>query len=141
VTVFRDGAEPSTTMDLTPVYTNASRVIRTGKLLPSGEFRLDDLLEGLRPGAVVRWGMVTKAALDARRTGPLLLREGGKQLRLSPLHDASTTWRTYETAKPPNEWDSPNPGTVMVGFEAPAPASGRLAFSVLFTPGSKERQR
>ena len=80
--------------------------------------------------------MVTKAQPDASRTGPLLLRETGKQLRLTPLHNGATVWKTYETAKTPNEWDSENPGTVMVGFEAVAPASGELSFSVLFTPGS-----
>lgn len=136
VTAFRDGAEPSTTIDLTSVYTNASQVIRTGTLLPTGEFRINDTLKGLKPGAVVRWGMVTTATPDARRTGPLLLNEAGKQLRLTPLHNASTVWKTYETARPPNEWDSENPGAVMVGFEAVAPASGELMFSVLFTPGS-----
>jgi hypothetical protein len=139
VLAFRDGPEPSTTLDLSPVYTNASQVVRTGTLLPTGEFRLDDTLKGLRPGAAVRWGMVTKAAPDASRTGPLVLREAGKQLRLTPLHDPATAWKTYETAKTPNEWDSPNPGTVMVGFEAVAPASGDLALSLLFTPGSAQR--
>ena len=80
--------------------------------------------------------MATKAVPDAQRTGSLLLREAGKQLRLSPLHDPSTTWATYEAAKPSNEWDSPNKGMVMVGFESVAPASGELTLSVLFTPGS-----
>jgi hypothetical protein len=46
-------------------------------------------------------------------------------------------WQTYETAKPPNEWDSRNPGTVMVGFTAVAPASGVLDLAVLCTPGSR----
>jgi hypothetical protein len=139
VAAFSDGPEPHTTLDLSPVYTNASQVLRTGALLPSGEFRLTDALKGLRPGARVRWGMVTKARPDAARTGPLVLREAGKQLRLTPLHDPATAWRTYETAKTPNEWDSPNPGTVMVGFEAVAPASGELTLSVLFTPGGAGR--
>jgi hypothetical protein len=139
VTAFRDGPEPSTTLDLSPVYPNASQVTRTGTLLPTGEFRIDDMLKGLKPGAVVRWGMVTKAAPDAQRTGPLLLREAGKQLRLSPLHDPATSWKTYETAKTPNEWDSPNKGSVMVGFETVAPASGEVTLSVLFTPGSALR--
>ncbi len=136
VTAFRDGPEPAATLDLTPVYTNATAVTRTGTLLPSGEYRLDDALKGLRPGARVRWGLVTRATPDASRTGPLLLREAGKQLRLTPLHDPATVWQTFETARPPNAWDSPNKGTVMVGFEAVAPASGELALSLLFTPGS-----
>lgn len=136
VTAFHDSPESSTTIDLTTVYTNASQVVRTGTLLSSGEFRMDDVLKGLKPSVVVRWGMVTKAVPDAGRTGPLILREAGKQLCLTPLHDTGTEWKTYETAKTRNEWDSENRGTVMVGFEAVAPASGELKFSVLFRPGS-----
>ena len=139
VTAFSDGPVPSTTLDLSAVYTNASQVTRTGTLLPTGEFRIDDTLKGLRPGAPVRWGMVTKAKPDASRTGPLLLREAGKQLRLTPLHNSATAWKTAETAKTPNEWDSENPGSVMVCFDAVAPASGELNLSVLFTPGSAMR--
>jgi hypothetical protein len=133
---FRDGPESEAVLDLTPVYTNASRAIRVGTLLADGTYRLTDTLQGLRPGAVVRWGMVTKAAPGDARTGSLLLREAGKQLRLTALHDPATAWKTYETAKPRNEWDSPNSGTVMVGFEAVAPDSGELTLSVLFTPGN-----
>ena len=136
VTAFRGAPEPETVLDLSAVYTNASQVIRTGTLLPSGEFRLTDTLKGLKPGAQVRWGMVTKAHSDPQRTGPLTLRENGKQLRLTPLHDPATVWKTYEVARPPNEWDSPNKGFAMVGFEAVAPVSGVLVLSVLFTPGT-----
>lgn len=133
---FREGPESEAVLDLTPVYTNASKVVRTGTLLASGAYRLTDTLEGLRPGAAVRWGMVTHATPGPERTGTLTLSEAGKRLRLSALHDPATVWKTYETARPPNDWDSPNKGTVMVGFEAVAPASGALTFSVLFTPGT-----
>jgi hypothetical protein len=136
ITAFRDAAEPSTTIDLSPVYTNASHVLRTGTLLATGELRIDDTLKGLRPGATVRWGMVTKARPGLPAAGALTLREAGKQLRLTALHASNTVWKTYETARTPNEWDSPNPGTVMVGFEALAPETGELSLSVLFTPGS-----
>jgi hypothetical protein len=132
---FRDGPDSEAVLDLSPVYTNAAQVIRTGTLLPGGGYRLTDTLKGLRPGAPVRWGMVTKALPGDARTGALLLRQAGKQLTLTALHDPATAWKTYETAKPPNEWDSPNPGTVMVGFEATAPDSGELTLSVRFTPG------
>ena len=133
---FREGPESEVVLDLTPVYTNASKVIRTGTLLANGTYRLTDTLAGLRPGATVRWGMVTRAQPGSERTGTLTLSEADKRLRLSALHNPATIWKTYETARPPNEWDSPNPGTVMVGFEAVAPASGALSFAVLFTPDS-----
>ncbi len=136
VVSFSEGPGSEAVLDLSPVYTNASQVTRTGTLLPTGEYCLTDTLKGLKPGARVRWAMVTKAAPDARRTGTLVLREAGKQLRLAPLHDPATVWQTYEAAKPRNEWDSPNKGMVMVGFETVAPASGELTLAVLFTPGS-----
>jgi hypothetical protein len=139
VVSFREGPSSEAVLDLSPVYTNAAKVTRTGTLLPAGEYCLTDSLKGLKPGARVRWAMVTKATPDAQRTGNLLLREAGKKLRLSPLHNPATVWQTYETAKPPNTWDTPNKGTVMVGFEAVAPASGELTFAVLFTPGSALR--
>ncbi|OQA41685.1 MAG: Heparinase II/III-like protein [Chloroflexi bacterium ADurb.Bin325] len=136
VVSFREGPEPEAVLDLTPVYTNAAQVLRTGTLLATGEYRLTDTLKGLRPGARVRWGMVTRAKPDARRAGHLVLRAEGKQLRLSPLHDPATAWFASDLSKPRNEWDSPNKGMVMVGFETVAPASGELALAVLFTPGS-----
>ena len=136
VVSFREGPESEAVLDLSPVYTNAARVTRNGTLLPSGEYTLTDTLKGLTPGARVRWAMMTKATPDAQRTGAILLREAGKQLRLSALYDPATVWQTCEVAKPKNEWDSPNKGMVMVSFEAVAPASGALTLSVLFTPGT-----
>ena len=138
VASFREGPEPEAVLDLTPVYTNASQVLRAGTLLATGEYRLTDTLKGLKPGARVRWSMVTRAKPAAQRAGNLVLRTEGKQLRLSPLHDPATVWYTSDVSKPRNEWDSPNKGMVMVGFEAVAPASGELTLAVLFTPGSSQ---
>lgn len=135
VVSFSDGPESVAVLDLTPVYTNASKVTRSGTLLPSGAYRLSDTLRGLVPGTVVRWGMVTAAKPDTARPGTLLLRQKGQTLGLNALHSADTVWQTYEVATPPNPWDSPNKGMVMVGFQAVAPASGELDFEVLFTPG------
>ncbi|MEI7900421.1 MAG: heparinase II/III family protein [bacterium] len=136
VVSFRNGPESEAVLDLSPVYPGASQVTRTGTLLPAGGYRLTDTLKGLKPGVRVRWAMVTKATPDVQRTGSLVLREAGKQLRLTPLHDPATAWQTYEAAKPQNEWDSSNKDMLMVGFETAAPASGELTLSVLFTPGS-----
>ncbi len=135
VTSFRDGPESEAVLDLSPVYPSASQVIRTGTLLASGEYRLADTLRGLRPGARVRWTLMTRAEPDVARTGSLLLREAGRQLRLTAEHDAATVWQVDDAAQPRNEWDSPNPGMRQIGFEAAAPASGELDLAVRFTPG------
>jgi hypothetical protein len=133
VAAFKDGASPSATLDLSPVYTNAASVLRTATLLPSGEVRLDDALKGLAPGTPVRWAMMTKAAVDDARTGSVTLRENGKQLKLTALHDAKLEWKTEDASAPKNEWDSKNPGMTQLTFEALAPASGEVTFSVLFS--------
>ena len=58
------------------------------------------------------------------------------QLTLRILSPQALAWQTIDTAKRRNEWDSPNPGTRMVAFEAVAPPSGELTLAVLATPGS-----
>ena len=57
-------------------------------------------------------------------------------MQLARIAPDSSTWETIDTAKPRNEWDSPNRGTRMVAFEAVAPDSGTLTLAVLATPGS-----
>ena len=138
VVEFIDGAVPVTMLDLSPVYTNASSVLRTAALFPTGEVRLDDTLKGLTPGTPVRWAMMTKAVADEARVGSVVLREKGKQLKLTALHDAKLVWKTEDASEPKNEWDSKNPGMTQLTFEAVAPASGELTFSILFSPGEKK---
>jgi hypothetical protein len=43
------------------------------------------------------------------------------------------TWST----KPPRDYDAPNPGTIIVGFEAIVPANTKVDFDILLIPGSK----
>jgi len=138
VAAFQDGPTPSATLDLSPVYTNASSVSRTATLLPSGEVRLDDALKGLAPGTPVRWAMMTKAAVDEARVGTVILRTREKQLTLTALHDAKLAWKAEDASAPKNEWDSKNPGMTLLSFEAAAPASGELRFSILFSPGARK---
>jgi len=66
------------------------------------------------------------------------LRQGEASLGLRILLPEEPVWALCDTAAPKNEWDSPNPGTVMVGFEAIAPASGVLDLAVVLTPGSRQ---
>ena len=42
------------------------------------------------------------------------------------------TWST----KPPRDYDAPNPGTILVGFEAIVPADTKVNLKVVLQPGS-----
>ena len=97
---------------------------------------IQDQLTGLRPGSRVRWGMVTAGKPKDLGKRTLILRQGGEQLTLTLVAPTDIGWNQIDTATPQHEWDSPNPGTRMVTFEAKAPESGKLTLAVVATPGT-----
>lgn len=132
-----DPAFPHSIVDLTAVYQGQAGEVQRGvALLPSREVLIQDQLSGLKPGSPVRWGMITPGTPSEPGQRELTLRQGAARLSLSLLAPGDVTWQIINTAKPRNEWDSPNRGTCMAAFEAVAPESGQLTFAVLATPGS-----
>ncbi len=129
---------PHTIVDLSPVYEGQARSIRRGfALLPSGEVLIQDELSGLSRGSRVRWGMITPGTPGRPDGRQIRLKQGKASMSLAILsHGKTPDWQIVDTSKPQKEWDSPNRGTAMVAFESTAPASGKLAFAVLLTPGS-----
>lgn len=137
---FSDRAEfPHTVLDLSEVYAGQVERARRGfALLPSGEVLVQDHLVGGKPGARVRWGFVTRGIPGGDLAGATVtLRDGEQTLRVTRMAPQGVAWQVYNTAEPPNEWDSPNRNTRMLGFEAVFPASGELHLGVVFTPGSR----
>jgi hypothetical protein len=132
-----DPAFPHSVVDLTSVYEKQVRSVRRGvALLPSRAVLVQDELTGLRPGAKVRWGMITPGKPGPTGRQQIELRQKGVRLTLRLLSPAKAVWETVDTAKPRHEWDSPNPGTVMVQCVATAPADGTLRLAVLLRPGN-----
>ena len=132
-------AMPHSVVDLTPVYAGQAASVHRGVvLLANGDVLVRDRLTGMKPGTAVRWGMVTRGTPDAAGKRSMTLRQGDASLRLEILLPAETAWSLVDTAKPRNEWDSPNRGTVMTAFHAEAPESGVLDLAVVFVPGSRQ---
>jgi len=133
-----DPVFPHTVVDMAPVYHGQVRQAHRGiALLPGGSVLVRDQLRGLRPGAEVRWGMVTRAEVGETRGPDLTLRENGRNLGLS-IHDPGDLhWQAIDISKPQNTWDSPNPGATIVTFTATAPASGELDLAVVLRPGDR----
>jgi hypothetical protein len=133
-----DPAFPHSVADLSEVYKDqVKKAFRGIALLPSGEVLVQDHITGLKPGAEVRWGFITKGVPDSLEGQAVTLRAGKKSLVATRLAPTDIAWEAYETANPPHEWDTRNPGTRMLGFRATAPASGELSLAVLLTPGSR----
>ena len=138
IVAFSDAAEfPHSIVDLTPVYQGQAATVRRGvALLPSREVLIHDQLTGLKPGSRVRWGMITPGSPGELGAATLELRQSQARLGLAILSPPGVGWQQIDTARRRREWDSPNPGTRMVAFEAVAPDSGELTLAVLATPGS-----
>lgn len=134
-----DPAFPHSVLDLSDVYRDQARSVRRGvALLPSRLVLFRDELEGLKPGARVRWGMITPGRPGDTGGRTIRLRQAKATLELTILAPESARWELQDTATPRNEWDSPNPGTVMVQFHGVAPENGRLELVVLARPGSAQ---
>lgn len=132
-----DSAHPFSIVDMTPVYSKQVQSARRGvALLPSHEVLIQDELTGLRPGSQVRWAMITPGVPDKLGRSALNLSQGSESLKLTAVAPRKVVWTQIETERPPHEWDSPNPGTRMVAFEATAPSDGKLTIVVTATPGS-----
>ena len=59
---------PHSVLDMSDVYEGQAESVQRGvALLPSGEVLIQDQLTGLKPGASVRWGMITPGTNDDSR--------------------------------------------------------------------------
>ena len=131
---FRRCTPESCTLDLTGLYRNdAEKVARTLELRPDGSLRITDTLNGLKPGARIRWQLCTETA--ALSSGASLhLQSGGKKLVIR--NDCGADWTVTPAEQWMHDFDSPNGTAKIVFFEMPAPGSGRLKMTVEFLPGS-----
>lgn len=122
VVSLKGGPLSESTLDMTPLFTNATRVIRRGTMLPDG-FRISDSVGGLRAGAPIRWAMMTKAQV-ARDGGDLVLSQDGKTLRLSRSVPPGASGWNVEEAPHGREWESPNRGFRQITFTVPSVPDG-----------------
>jgi len=137
VVAFSDRPERAhSVIDMSSAYAGQVGAARRGvALLPAGCVVVQDELGGLKPGAQVRWGMVTRARPGETGSDRLQLAERGKSLELRILKPAGASWKTVDIETPRNEWDSPNPGATMVATTIVAPPSGDMTIVIVARPG------
>ncbi len=119
-------------LDLTPVYQGQAQSVRRGfALVDRSRVLVQDRLEGVAPGALVRWAMFTGAevSVDGRRA---TLTQDGRRLFAEILEGPGE----FEalSADPQEPYSSTNEGFTQLTLRAPAPVDGRVEWVVLFTP-------
>ena len=87
---------------------------------------------------VIRWTLLTSAEVKIIDNNKAELTRNGKKLILQvqePLQVSMKTW----TTDPPKNYDAPNPGTALVGFEIELPANSKTAITVALIPAKIEK--
>ncbi|WP_114750613.1 heparinase II/III domain-containing protein [Pleomorphovibrio marinus] len=80
----------------------------------------------------MRWNMLTSANVEVSEDGATLTKDG-KTLTLRMMGLENVKWQTYSTT-PTTDYDAPNPGTIMVGFEYEAEADENINYEVYLLP-------
>ena len=131
VDVKKEGTASEVTLDLSSLYTNATTVVRKGAMASDGRrYMIRDTFSGLRPGASIRWAMMTgaNAAVDG---DTVTLSQDGRSVTLTQCGAQKGEW-TILDGQGPNEWDSKNPGCRQLVFTVPATTEGTADIAVKF---------
>jgi hypothetical protein len=125
---------PHVVFDMSAVYEGQlAQALRGASLSPSGQVLIQDEFKATDQPATVRWAMVTPADVSIESNKAALLTQQGKRMRLTVLTDIDVRLKTYST-EPKADYDAPNPGTRMVGFEVSLPAGQTARTAVLLGP-------
>jgi hypothetical protein len=123
-------------VNLTQVYSDQLVKADRGIAISDGKYVVvRDELETGTSETVVRWTMLTSA--DVAITGPSTaeLTKNGKKLVIKVETEWPFVMKTWST-EPTHDYDAPNPGTILAGFEATVPAGKKPVFQVYLIPGS-----
>jgi hypothetical protein len=120
--------------DMSEVYKGAAaKVVRGIALVDKSYVVVRDEIEARDTVTTIRWTLLTPAEVKITGKNTAELSKDGKKLFLEVRTPAQVTMKTWST-DPPNSYDAPNPGTIMVGFEATIPAGTKTVLDVSLVP-------
>jgi len=123
-----------TQIDMSPVYRDQlAEANRTVELVREGRVEILDQIKAGDREAQVRWAIMTPAEVQLESPTRAILTRNGKRVFLDLHQPANGAWQLYEAAAPPEDWDEPNPGHHLVGFEIQLPAGGTVECRVGMT--------
>jgi len=122
--------------DLSPVFGGQAETVTRRFDFLEHEVTITDHLQGLEPGANVRWTMATRAKIKVRG-GQAILRQDGESLRVSMTQPPDGRLRVIPADPPDDGFNAPNPDTYLLIVDAIAPDSGEVDIKMHFIPGER----
>jgi hypothetical protein len=131
---------PHVVFDMSDVYKGQlAKVLRGAVILPTKEVLIQDEFKATNKSAKVRWAMVTPAQVSIESNKSALLKKEGKTMHFNVLTDKDIQLRTYST-EPKADYDAPNRGTRLIGFEVSLSPGQRTRLAVVLSPSSAGRK-
>ncbi len=125
-------------MDLSSVYKDQLKTAQRGVALVDKNYVvIKDKVTTRDTTTKVRWTMLTPAQVTFTKDNEAELTSNGKKLLLRVNTTGKLVMKTWST-DPPNHYDAPNPGTLLVGFEVTFPANTTNQIEVMLIPQSKK---
>jgi len=124
----------SATTDMTAIYSNEVSLAKRGVAIIDQKYVVvkDEITAGSK-AATVKWAMITPAEVRITGNGSATLIQNGKSLQIRVLEPFNVTVKTWST-KPSHDYDAPNTGTTLVGFEVTIPANTKATLNIQLIP-------
>ena len=135
ITKFSDDPNnPLVTIDLSSVYDGQLDAAHRGLRLVDEAVLIQDEVKTLeKDKTIIRWGMTTNAKVTLKEN-EATLEQAGETVYLEVASPKGATLQVYDLENPPNDYDSKNPNTRMIGFEVELPANTEETLTVLISP-------
>jgi hypothetical protein len=135
--IIRVSADPRfmhAQVNLTQTYKDQVRGAVRGVAIVDGSYVVvRDEVQTLGRAAQLRWTLLTAAQVEITGSSSAQLTLNGRKLTLEVQEPEGVTMKTWSTV-PMHDYDAPNPGTSLVGFEMSLPANADAAVTVLLIP-------
>jgi Heparinase II/III-like protein len=124
----------ASTTNLTQMYDTSIAAASRGVAIVNQQYVVvkDEIKASNKP-TTVRWLMVTPAEVAIEPNGMATLTQKGKKLQMQVVSPTNVTIKTWPTT-PTHDYDAPNPGSVLVGFETTIAANTNCNLEVLLVP-------
>jgi hypothetical protein len=124
----------SATTDISAVYKGKATSVNRGVAIIDKKYVLvKDEITATENETTIRWAMLTPAEVKINKDGTAELTQNGKKLELkvnSPSNVKLKTWSTQGL----HDYDAPNTGTTLIGFEVKISANSINSLEVLLIP-------
>ncbi|MCH5597770.1 hypothetical protein [Niabella ginsengisoli] len=124
--------------DLTDVYKDQLKSAKRGVAIIKGKYAIvRDEVKAKDKSFLLRWTMMTTAAVKIDDQNTVTLTKGGKKLIMKIRHSRPISIKQWPTT-PENDYDAANPGTTLIGFEAEVPPNEQASFDVFLCPAKNK---